>query len=260
MTDRWDEEARRVFAEAWRASNRADEPTPHPTLIARFAAALREAYAEGARHIIALMAKEFRSRGHLGHAPDQIVGEDDARREAWDEAADDMEALAPIYAAPAQPAAPATLPAQLRAEALRRGPLGESFIGAMPDMPEPAPVTYRAGTVPPRIDVGMVLQCPIGGTWRAVALGCDEVVFRLDHDTDEYGEGRLVLMGMASVSWWPLARDWTEPGGTVRPGDYDANASDAACRCAKCGSYRPGYPYCAGDPCLDCGCTSGSGP
>jgi hypothetical protein len=119
MTDRWDEEARRVFAEAWRASNRADEPTPHPTLIARFAAALREAYAEGARHIIALMAKEFRSRGHLGHAPDQIVGEDDARREAWDEAADDMEALAPIYAAPAQPAAPATLPAQLRAEALR---------------------------------------------------------------------------------------------------------------------------------------------
>jgi hypothetical protein len=113
MSDQWDEEARRVIhAMARVIAEDIDKPLDgvHVALVDEqvdiIAAALREAYAEGARHIIALMAKEFRSRGHLGHAPDQIVGEDDARREAWDEAADDMEALAPIYAAPAQPAAP----------------------------------------------------------------------------------------------------------------------------------------------------------
>jgi hypothetical protein len=178
MTDRFDEEARRLVRRivgpgAFAVGLR--EPD-----VESVAAALRNAFVAGANH---------------GAETQRGLVQEAARL------------------APAQPATPATLPAQLRAEALRRGPLGESFIGAMPDMPEPAPVTYRAGTVPSRIDVGMVLQCPIGGTWRAVALGCDEVVFRLDHDTDEYGEGRLVLMGMASVSWWPLARDWTEPGG-----------------------------------------------
>jgi hypothetical protein len=39
----------------------------------------------------------------------------------------------------------------------------------------------------------------------------------------------------------------------VRPGDYDPRATDEQCRCPKCGSFRPGYPYHVKDPCLRCG-------
>jgi len=33
---------------------------------------------------------------------------------------------------------------------------------------------------------------------------------------------------------------------------FDANASDEACRCPRCGSYRPCYPFGSDDPCLEC--------
>jgi hypothetical protein len=66
------------------------------------------------------------------------------------------------------------------------------------------PVTYRAGTVPPRIEVGMVLRkeghdVTVHG-FRGDYAVCDTAGLPIEWH-------RLVLLGA------PLARDWTEPGG-----------------------------------------------
>jgi hypothetical protein len=122
----------------------------------------------------------------------------------------------------------------------------------------PAPVTYLAGTVPGRIEPGMWVRVA-GVDGEHCVRSANSLIVVVD-TVDCDGRPRFLSREAMDARGVTLARDWTEPGGKVRPGDYDENASDAACRCAKCGSYRPGYPYCAGDPCLDCGCTSGSGP
>jgi hypothetical protein len=66
------------------------------------------------------------------------------------------------------------------------------------------PVTYRAGTVPPRIEVGMVLRkeghdVTVHG-FRGDYAVCDTAGLPIEWH-------RLVLLGA------PLARDWTESGG-----------------------------------------------
>jgi hypothetical protein len=69
------------------------------------------------------------------------------------------------------------------------------------------PVTYRAGTVPPRIEVGMVLRTPMTQRERIVLLIDGDLV-----DVAESSNGRRVTMNLMAIGSWPLARDWTEPG------------------------------------------------
>lgn len=100
MTERDDERTRRAreFAsEIARATDSQEWIDRIVAAILRFGDDERRA---GARHIIALMSKEFRSRGHRGHPPDEIVSGEDHRREAFDDAADDLDALLPTYASP----------------------------------------------------------------------------------------------------------------------------------------------------------------
>jgi hypothetical protein len=89
--DRFDDEARRVFAEAWRASNRADEPAPHPVLMEHFAAALRGAYADGARPCVDIF-DDFDET--------EIRSETTSVREAWATGRDIRDRLAPTAPKP----------------------------------------------------------------------------------------------------------------------------------------------------------------
>jgi hypothetical protein len=73
----------------------------------------------------------------------------------------------------------------------------------------PAPVTYRAGTVPPRIEVGMVLRSPhtTSCSWRVAHVTIDRAWLVRDDDRDRFD---APLWDIADM---PLAHDWTEPGG-----------------------------------------------
>jgi hypothetical protein len=74
---------------------------------------------------------------------------------------------------------------------------------------QPEPVTYRAGTVPPRIEVGMILVDPEDDRPLRVAAmdGEGEVLMQ------PRSGGRAVWCMEHDVEDWPLARDFTEPRG-----------------------------------------------
>lgn len=94
--------------------------------------------------------------------------------------------------------------------------------------PEPAPVTYRAGTVPPRIEVGMVLRYGTGD-WRVKSLG-DRVVM-------ERSQTWVLSHKAMEACRWKLARDWIEPGATKKPEPAGGGACEEPC----------GAPQCMGD-------------
>jgi hypothetical protein len=76
------------------------------------------------------------------------------------------------------------------------------------DCGPPAPVTYRAGTVPPVVRVGMVLQPPgFGCAWTVTRVEGGLVALR-----NERGDCPPD-MRVEGVWDWTLARDFTEPGG-----------------------------------------------
>jgi hypothetical protein len=210
MTDRWDEEARliaRAFAPLW-VETRAT---------AAIAAALRRAYAEGARdtasmHAVHAECAKIEDRlapaqpatprdGGAGERGLCLVcvcyrrvfvdGPRTYRLNDPDAPSGLPSADCPACTKPAAPPEPDDDCSSCRGERC-------AFVGPIPiDAPcpvcaewrKPAPVTYRAGTVPPVVRVGMVLRDRRGND-RVVK--CD---------------GNLLFAG------WTLARDFTEPGG-----------------------------------------------
>jgi hypothetical protein len=87
-----------------------------------------------------------------------------------------------------------------------------------------------------------------------LALAAQLVAGRIKLDAPEIEALRRALSDYdAAVMELTDAQESTPP----LPGDYDPRATDEQCRCPKCGSFRPGYPYHVKDPCLRCGYAPG---
>jgi hypothetical protein len=225
----FEDEARRVVASV------LDEADDGPSLGEAIAAALRGAYAEGARPCVDIF-DDFDET--------EIRSETTSVREAWATGRDIRDRLAPPAPKPDAPfghisradetqldEAPVGVSADVCGKPCAHGSEclvlaghdgghetqhGCIFYDPRPPAPpnpvsQPTaqpngggdalgkPVTYRAGTVPPVVRVGMVLRSP-GGKARVVEQATDAYV---------YFEGGQCYLSCV-VRDWPLARDFTE--------------------------------------------------
>jgi hypothetical protein len=177
MTDRWYDEAERVFHSLWDPGiiGIAGQAV-RPKIVDMIAAALRGA----ARTELERLAAS------VDTGPVSVLatcGRDVAR---WlrEEAA---------RLAPDQPATPKPVS--------RPAPLSNGEGVALG-----RPVTYRAGTVPARIEVGMVLRGPYGHTYEIVRVG----EYMVDANINGLSTEPVLLLAAQQMT---LARDFTEPGG-----------------------------------------------
>jgi hypothetical protein len=220
ISDRWNEEADRALestaAAMWLGASE------WIACVESVAAALRGAYAEGARdridsafqNLIANLVPYLDAQSmHAVHAECAKIEERlaaparlDAALARSEDAIRRADELIAKYDHPPQPSG--------EGGALEDGGAGEPCnvcgsercvdSGHVPL--QPAPVTYRAGTVPGKIVVGMVLRKE-GGALRTVADATGEWIMVRDAKKQYWNALR------EDVERWPLARDWTEAGG-----------------------------------------------